>query len=229
MKAVKDLLKKKPPKNEAELIFSCQQIAGFSFSQLASSLDLLIPENPAQRKGWVGQAIELALGTTAGNRSLPDFHHLGIELKTLPMGPSGKPAESTFICSINLLHFHRQQWESSTCFNKLKKILWFPIEGDTDIPFHHRRLGQGFLWSPNQTQAEILKADWIYFNNLISLGQLEEIDARHGDYLQIRPKAANGKSLCDAYDSSGARIKTLPRGFYLRSSFTASLFTGGYS
>ena len=151
---------------------------------------------------------------------MPDFQQLGIELKTLPVASSGKPTESTFITSIPLLTIHQQNWKSSQCYAKLKRILWIPIEGDTDIPYAHRRIGQGFIWSPDTEEELILAADWNYLTLQISTGQLETIDATAGEYLQVRPKAANGKSLCSAYDAEGNRIMTLPRGFYLRSKFT---------
>lgn len=202
---------------------ACQQIAGLSFSQLAEKLHLFIPPDPTQRKGWAGQAIELALGTTASNHALPDFHHLGIELKTLPVGVHGKPSESTFITSIPLLTIHQQSWPESQCFAKLRRVLWLPVEGATDIPFLQRRVGQGFLWSPTSEQTQILESDWNYLTNMISLGRLDEISARHGEYLQIRPKAANAKSLSYAFDRAGKKTQTLPRGFYLRSSFTAEI------
>nr|WP_255666695.1 MULTISPECIES: DNA mismatch repair endonuclease MutH [unclassified Legionella] len=214
-----------PPKTEAELLERCTRIAGLSFAQLGLSLGLLIPTQPNQRKGWVGQAIELALGTDAQNKSLPDFQGLGVELKTLPLNKSGKPAESTFITSIPLLTIHQQQWKSSQCYAKLKRILWVPVEGDTDISYLQRRVGQGFLWSPNAEQECILEADWNHLSFQISTGHLETLNAQAGEYLQVRPKAASGKSLCYGYDNHGNKIKTLPRGFYLRSSFTATILS----
>lgn len=219
------LSKISPPKSEQELLERCSQIAGLSFSQLGLKLKLAIPTHPNQRKGWVGQSIELALGTDAQNKSLPDFKDLGVELKTLPLNKNGRPAESTFITSIPLLTIHQQQWKSSQCYAKLKRILWVPIEGDTDIPYSQRRIGQGFLWSPNEEQENILASDWGFLAFQISTGRLETLDAKAGEYLQIRPKGANGKSLCFGYDSQGNKVKTLPRGFYLRSSFTVKLLS----
>ncbi|AWN74342.1 DNA mismatch repair endonuclease MutH [Legionella anisa] len=214
-----------PPKTEAELLERCTRIAGLSFAQLGLSLGLFIPVHPNQRKGWVGQAIELALGTDAQNKSLPDFQDLGVELKTLPLNKLGKPAESTFITSIPLLTIHQQQWKTSQCYAKLKRILWIPVEGDTEIPYPQRRVGEGFLWSPDEVQGDILEEDWNYLSFQISSGHLETLDAQSGEYLQVRPKAANGKSLCYGYDIHGNKIKTLPRGFYLRSSFTAKILS----
>jgi DNA mismatch repair protein MutH len=219
------LLRNKPPKTEADLIERCHHIAGLSFAQLSLELGVSVPMNPNQRKGWIGQAIELALGANAYNQSVPDFQELGIELKTLPIAPSGKPTESTFITSIPLLTIHEQNWHSSQCYAKLQRILWDPIEGDTDIPYAQRRIGHGFLWSPNGEQEAILAADWNYLTLQISTGHLETLDATSGEYIQVRPKAAHGKSLCYGFDSNGNKVKTLPRGFYLRSSFTAQIYT----
>jgi DNA mismatch repair protein MutH len=220
---VNQLYNLKHLQNENELLERCYFIEGLNFGQLASQLQLIIPQEQQKRKGWAGLAIELALGTTAGTKSLPDFCHLGIELKTLPLNKLGKPAESTFVTSIPLLTIYQQKWISSQCYAKLKRVLWLPIEGDTKIPFQQRRIGRAFLWSPNDEEESILANDWHELTSMISTGKLEEIDATIGQYLQVRPKAANGKSLCYGFDSEGNKILTLPRGFYLRSSFTHML------
>lgn len=221
------LLISQPPKSEVALLERCRAIEGFSFGQLSAYLQLTIPDNPKQRKGWIGQALELVLGADAGNKSVPDFEILGIELKTIPIAHSGLPKESTFITSIPLLTIHQQYWENSQCYAKLKRILWVPIEGEHDIPYVHRRIGRAFMWSPNAQQENTLMEDWNYLTSQIILGHLELINATMGDYLQIRPKAANGKSLCYGYDAEGNKVQTLPRGFYLRSKFTATLLELG--
>ena len=213
-----------PCVSEAELLARCRAIEGFSFAQLASALGLLVPEHPLQRKGWLGQAVERALGATAGNASAPDFSELGVELKTLPLNALGKPAESTFVTHIPLLNIHEQTWETSQCLAKLKRVLWLPIEGDKRINFAHRRVGRAVLWSPSPEDYAVLSADWQHLSSMVSLGQLEEITASMGDYLQIRPKAAHGQSLCYGFDAEGNKVLTLPRGFYLRASFTNTIF-----
>lgn len=219
----KQIDRRTAPQTEAELLQRCRLIEGLSFGQLASLLQLVIPMQQAKRKGWMGVAIEMALGTTAGNKSLPDFEHLGIELKTIPLITPELPAESTFITSIPLLTIHQQQWKTSQCYHKLKRILWIPLEGDKQIPFQQRRIGRGYLWSPTVEQEAILATDWQELTILITTGRLEEISASQGEYLQVRPKAANAKSLCYGFDQEGNKILTLPRGFYLRRSFTKTL------
>lgn len=212
-----------PPQSESELISRCREIEGFTFFQLSQKTNCLIPENPLKRKGWVGQAVERALGTSAGTQCAPDFEALGIELKTIPMNHLGKPAESTFITTIPLLTVHRETWESSACFLKLKRVCWIPVEGSRDIDFEARRIGAGIIWSPSIEEYRVLKNDWSELTLLIGTGRLSQIDATMGEYIQVRPKAANAKSLCYGLDEEGHTIQTLPRGFYLRSRFTASI------
>ncbi len=213
-----------PPSSESELMARTQSLVGLSIGQIANQHRQSVPVDSVGGKGFLGMLLELALGTSAKNQSLPDFVSLGIELKTLPLGRHLQPSESTFVTSIPLREVHRQTWETSSCYAKLKRVLWIPLEGDPSIPLQHRRIGEAFLWSPHDEDWEILKQDWSLLVNMIVLGQLDKIDARIGRYLQIRPKAANNKVLCQAYGPDGALIQTLPRGFYLRREFTAKIF-----
>ena len=210
-----------PSETEADLLARCRAIEGYSFGQLAQQLQIHLPERSIQRKGWIGTALEKALVTTAGNQSLPDFVALGIELKTLPINARGKPAESTFVTSIPLLTIHHQTWETSQCWAKLRRVLWILIEADAGLPFAHRRIGKAILWSPSLAEQVILEQDWTELTMLMVQGKIHELDARLGLYLQVRPKAADARSLCYGLDESGQKILTLPRGFYLRSTFTA--------
>jgi DNA mismatch repair protein MutH len=212
-----------PPNSEHELLQRCRSLQGLTLGRLASTLNLAIPPTQLQRKGWIGHAIELFLGATAGPRPVPDFENLGVELKTIPIGATGRPCESTFVTSISLLTIHQETWLTSTCYNKLRKVLWIPIESNQNIPFSQRQIGSGFLWSPDQPTMKILEQDWLELTFMLTSGQMEKVSARLGTLLQVRPKAANAQSLCYGFDELGNQVQTLPRGFYLRSKFTSEL------
>jgi DNA mismatch repair protein MutH len=211
-------------KDEQSLLAACRLIEGMTFAQIASQLNLTVSERAVSRKGWVGCAIEKLLGAEAACKPIPDFISLGIELKTLPLNQHGKPTESTFVTSLSLLKLHLETWETSSCWSKLKRVLWIPVEADKQVPFLARRVGQAMLWSPNEAQVQTLKRDWIELTSLIVLGRMNEVSAQLGEYLQIRPKAANGRSLSGAYDADGNKTLTLPRGFYLRAGFTETIY-----
>lgn len=217
-----------PPKSERELLERAHSLAGLSIRELANRVNVSVPENLRREKGWQGQLLEICLGANAGNKPEPDFVDIGVELKTLPIDVSGKPKETTFVSSIPLLELGRLTWETSVVRKKLSRVLWVPVEATPDIPLPERRVGTALLWSPSEAQEAILRNDWQELTDMMNLGQLESITARHGVYLQVRPKAANAKSLCYGFNQEGKKVLTLPRGFYLRTTFTSQLLAEFY-
>ncbi|MBD1575344.1 MULTISPECIES: DNA mismatch repair endonuclease MutH [Vibrio] len=211
------------PKTEQELLQRAQQLAGQTFYQLAQQANIAIPDDLTREKGWVGQLLEWHLGAEAGSKPQPDFEHLGIELKSLPIGYNGKPLETTFVCVAPLTGVQGLTWQASHVKHKLAKVLWIPVEGEREIPLAERRVGLPLLWSPNQEEQQQLQQDWEELMEFIVLGRVEEITAKHGEVMQLRPKAANSKVVTEAYSASGQPFKTLPRGFYLRTQFTANI------
>ena len=215
------------PLSEKELLESASEIAGKTLQQIANQQGLETPDNQLHHKGWVGQLLELSLGATAGSRPEPDFQHIGIELKTIPLNRSGSPKETTFVCAINLTNIE-SHWENSLVKHKLSRVLWVPIEADPEIPLAARRVGSAILWSPDKDQDSILRRDWEELMDMISMGELEQITAHQGQYLQVRPKAANARTLTKGIDSEGEEILTLPRGFYLRATLTNQILNQEY-
>ncbi len=213
------------PHSETELLMRAEQICGQNFATLAQQANIVMPADLTRDKGWVGQLIEWHLGAQAGSKAQPDFEHLGIELKTIPIGYSGKPLETTFVSVAPLIGVHGLTWDKSHVKHKLARVLWIPIEGEREIPLAHRRVGMPIIWSPSEQQEQQLRQDWEELMEMIVLGQVEQITAKHGEVMQIRPKAANSKALTEAYGASGKPIKTLPRGFYLRTQFTEQILT----
>ncbi|MBD1572810.1 DNA mismatch repair endonuclease MutH [Vibrio sp. S17_S38] len=212
-----------PPKTTQELLQRAKKIAGQTFFQLAKQADIAIPDDLTREKGWVGQLLEWHLGADAGSKPQPDFEHLGIELKSIPIGYSGKPLETTFICVAPLTGVQGLTWEASHVKHKLAQVLWIPVEGEREIPLAERRVGLPLLWSPDDEEKQQLKQDWEELMEFIVLGKVEEITAKHGEVMQLRPKAANSKVVTEAYSASGQPFKTLPRGFYLRTQFTENI------
>lgn len=211
------------PQSEQELLSRAYAMAGFTLAQLAATAGIPVPRDLRRDKGWTGQLIEWQLGASAGSRPEQDFPDLGIELKTIPVDPQGRPLETTFVCVAPLIGVSGQRWEESNVRNKLSRVLWIPVEGSRDIPVGDRRVGMPLLWSPNEEEEGLLRQDWEELMDMIVLGEVEQISARHGQVLQLRPKAANSKARTHAIGRNGQPIMTLPRGFYLKIEFTHQL------
>jgi DNA mismatch repair protein MutH len=212
-----------PPLTESELIERARGLAGLSLAEVAARFGKPVPTDPRRAKGWTGALCELALGSTAASRAVPDFEALGIELKTIPVNRAGRPLETTFVCSIALPDVGDIEWSRSRACSKLRRVLWVPVLAERAIPMADRRFGSAFLWSPTPEEESALRWDWEELAGLIGRGRFEEVTGRLGKFLQVRPKAANGKSRRRVRDEDGAELLTLPRGFYLRPEFTWAL------
>ena len=218
-----------PPTSEEELLIRARELAGLTLEELAVKFKQPLPRNTVHAKGWMGQLLEISLGATASSKAEPDFQLINVELKTLPLTLSGKPKESTYVCTVPLTDLHEQEWKTCWLNRKLQRVLWLPIEADKRIPLADRHIGNAILWSPNDEQAAQLQQDWEELMELVCLGQLDQITSHMGRYLQIRPKGANAKSLTTTLDEEGNTIQTLPRGFYLRPEFTQQIIHSHYA
>lgn len=217
-----------PPESERELLGRTRDIAGYTLQDLALRLQVTVPTDTRRAKGWAGTLIEMALGATAASKPEPDFQLIGVEMKTIPIGAQGHPRESTYVCTVPLTNNDGATWTSSNVHRKLKRVLWVPIEGSSEIPLGERCIGSALLWSPSAEEEAGLQADWEELMDMVCLGELSRITAHHGTWLQIRPKAANSRAKRRSIGESGEPAQTLPRGFYLRATFTAALLRRHY-
>ncbi|EGT77409.1 DNA mismatch repair protein mutH [Haemophilus haemolyticus M21127] len=211
------------PQNLEQLLSQAQSIAGLTFGELADELHIPVPLDLKRDKGWVGMLLERALGATAGSKAEQDFSHLGVELKTLPINAEGYPLETTFVSLAPLVQNSGVKWENSHVRHKLSCVLWMPIEGSRHIPLRERHIGAPILWKPTAEQGRQLKQDWEELMDLIVLGKLDQITARIGEVMQLRPKGANSRAVTKGIGKNGEIIDTLPLGFYLRKEFTAKI------
>jgi len=213
-----------PLRDELQLLARAASIAGRTILELCIDQGEVCPVDQRRHKGFVGNLIERALGTTAPvNTAGPDFDRLGIELKTIPMSRQGVPRESTFVCTANLSALSESSWEQSPVRRKLARVLWLPIEAESEVALCDRRVGRAILWSPSLEQDAQLAADWDELAARISSGEVESITAHVGRWLQLRPKAAHSRVLGRARDEHGAPLRARPRGFYLRRESTAEI------
>jgi DNA mismatch repair protein MutH len=217
------------PSSEIELLARARALAGLRLGELAERLERPVPVDLRRAKGFVGQLVELGLGATAASRAGPDFAELGVELKTLPVDASGRPVESTFVCTISLTEVGDIEWERSPVRAKLARVLFVPVEGERERPVAERRLGTPLLWSPSAEEERELKFDWDELAGRIGRGDVESITGHLGRYLQVRPKAADSHARRRALDADGVAFQALPRGFYLRSLFTARIVSSHYA
>jgi DNA mismatch repair protein MutH len=212
-----------PPRDEAELLRRARGVAGRRTRDVAARFGIPVPPDLRRQKGWIGQLLEGALGASAGSRAQPDFPQLSIEMKSIPVTPQGRPRESTYVCTAPMGGQMARRWEESWVRRKLSRVLWVPVVTGKGVAPGDRIIGTPFLWSPNVEESHLLQRDWESLTGLIAMGELWQLDASHGEVLQLRPKASRATEHTWLLDDEGNWVRDTKRGFYLRPTFTRAI------
>lgn len=215
-------LRRPPPGSVRELEIRAEALAGHTIGELAGAIGMPLPAEPRRAKGYVGSLLEHALGADADAADGPDFAALGVELKSIPIGRGGRPAESTFVCSITMADADRAEWARSRLRRRLARVLFVPVESARAAPLGERRLGRSVLWTLAPEEDELLRADWEHLMGAIGAGRAGGLSAREGRALQVRPKASTARVRTMAPGADGPQ-RALPLGFYLRAAFTSAV------
>ncbi len=208
-----------PPRSEQELVERANLLVGRTLGDLANACMEHVSSNTRRTKGKAGELLERMLGADATGLAEPDFQGLGVELKTLPLHPSGIPAESTYVCRVPMAEPEREEWSTSWACRKLSRVLWVAVEDSGD--WHSRRVLWAKLWSPTEPEYLQLKSDFEEAMSLVALGRYDKLTAHLGRAMQVRPKARDGAERVTVRLDSGEQVTTGPRGFYLRPGFVA--------
>lgn len=211
------------PETFEELMVRLDSLIGKNLAELAKLMDVPLPPSSTRGKGFAGALIELCLGASAGNLPQPDFPKLALELKTMPLDCRLCPEESTFVTHAPLLGMRNVRFEDTVLYKKLSRIVFVFIESAKEVALPERRVLGYTFWSPDDRVKEILKNDFEELMELVNTGHIEDITARIGTIIQMRPKSASGLDLTECVGPDGSLIKTRPRGFYLRRSFTKQI------
>lgn len=193
---------------------SCQ-LDGCHISTVAATQNINTPTNLKTDKGFIGAVVEAFLGTDAGCAPLPDFVSLGLELKTIPVDKNNRARETTFVSSVHL-PVRETDFEQSSVAAKLRHVLWVPYHAAESV--QDMKFGQPVLWQPSTDEWQLLKDDWEMLMEALRFGD-PNLTGSMGEALHLRPKAANSRKRVKVMTDEGY-IMTVPKGFYLRTSFT---------
>lgn len=219
------------PRDANELALRARELVGRTLGEIAAALGTSLDDDPRRTKGKQGELLERALGATPDDLawSVPgdegrrhDFPSLRVELKSIPLDARGRPKESTYVCRLSLRETETLVWETSWVREKLANVLWVAFDA-TPEDWWDRRIMHAFLWAPTADQEATLRADFDEVVGLFARGRAEAVTAHLGTALQVRPKARDGSVRTTFIGPEGETLATIPRGFYLRPSFTATL------
>jgi DNA mismatch repair protein MutH len=204
-----------PPRSREELLNRALALEGRALFDLARDVGFNLGELGLHGKGKIGALLERALGATGGSSATFDFPDLEVELKTVPLGENGRPRESTYVCTLQLLEADRAEWNTSWVRRKLSCVLF--------VPYDDGRVGRSTLFEPTEEDDAILKHDFDDIMGILGTGGIEGLTGHVGRALQVRPKAAHSLVRTKAIGPDDAIVSAVPRGFYLRAGFVGGI------
>lgn len=192
--------------------------------------DLLAGKDFDSGKGAIGNIIEReGFGIANNNDARPDFAHLGIELKALPLKVDAKGGlrvkERTKVCSINYKELIKERWDASHAKSKLIKILFVFYRYDSKSP-NHSQILDFHLFHLGNADEPLISSDWHRTQQRVQDGKAHELSESENVVLAASRSGA-GKLSEDKWPEQPNQIyqaRARQRAFSLKPSFTRAIW-----
>lgn len=205
-----------------------QQLIGRKFSELIYFSDFEATEDYTQshenknRKGGLGEYVEECFfHYKANSDSEPDFKEAGVELKVTPYkinkNKTLSSKERLIITMIDYCSVVNEDFEKSGLWKKSKLILLIYYLYQKEIKDRmDYRIDYSKLFTPPESDLEIIKNDFIKIITKIKEGKAHELSEGDTLYLGAATKAATSKNLRKQPFSD---ILAKPRAFSFKNSY----------
>lgn len=176
-------------------------------------------------KGRVGQHVESYFGLRPNNDAGPDFPHLGIELKTVPMrrlkaGSNLSAKERTVITQINYDDIATQPFDGSPLDTKTRHTLYVFYEWQRDQPTTEAPVLRSYLHERDTAALDIARRAHDHVVTEVRAGRAHLLS--EGDTLGIGPatKDAGARDIPQPFGIEPARR----RAFAWKAAYTTALY-----
>lgn len=176
-------------------------------------------------KGRVGQHVESYFGLRMNSEAGPDFPHLGVELKTVPLrrhksGRTLSAKERTFITQINYDSIHRQPFDESSLDTKTRHTLYVFYEWQRDQPTTETSVLRAYLHERDAAAIDMARRAYAHVVAEVKAGRAHLLS--EGDTLGIGPatKDAGGAWAPQPFGREQARR----RAFAWKAAYTTALY-----
>jgi DNA mismatch repair endonuclease MutH len=199
-----------------ELLRRAEDLVGLTIRQVASRFRL----EPGLGKDRVASVMRRALGLRP--RRLPSsLEALGLELKTVPLGPSAEPHEAMSFSAFDPRELAGEAWEDSDLCARLQNLLLVPIYRQVrKSDLLEQRVCRPFRWAPDREQLRGIRGEWERYRGLMASGKAKrlppESDTR---FIHVRP---HGRNAADVVEAPGA-VRVVRSCFWLNREFIREL------
>ncbi len=216
------LLSEAPTDPVDALAHRLEPLVGLTITQVAEQHGIA----PGMSKNRVSSVIRQAIGLRS--KRLPEhLEALGLEIKTIPLGPNANPYEAMSFPAFDPRELADEDWEDSDLLASIQNMLLVPVYRDerrSDLM--EQRLCKPFRWSADREQLSGIRAEWERFRDLFSSGKADALPTEAVTrFIHVRPHGRDGT---DRVEAPGALV--VPKqSFWLNREFVRELVLSHHS
>jgi DNA mismatch repair endonuclease MutH len=170
-------------------------------------------------KAAAARSVRGILGQPAHGRR-GEFERFGIEVKTVPVKPTGRLAEAMSFPSFVHEELAYESWEDSDLLGRLNRLLIVPIHRVRDTSLAGMSVGSPFFWSPPEADLVGIRREWETYRDLIAAGRADRLPkASETRFIHVRPKARDSRDR----DTAPGGFEVIKKSFWLNQRYLESV------
>lgn len=181
---------------------------------------------PGASKNRVSAVVRQAIGLRA--KRLPEhLEALGLEFKTIPLGPNAVPFEAMSFPAFDPRELAGESWEDCDLLASIQNMLMVPVYRDERRDdLMGQRLCRPFRWAPDREQLSGIRAEWERFRDLFAAGKADALPTEAlTRFIHVRPHGRDG---ADRVEAPGALV-VAKQSFWLNREFVRELVLSHHS
>lgn len=187
-----------PPASDFEsaVLKRLSRFSGRTVKDVASELGVKLSVG----KSGAALIVRRAVGILDDRALIREFEERGVEVKTVPLSPEGKPYEAMSFPAFRYKQVILEEWEDSDLLTRLQRLLIIPLMRKTrKAPTADAIWGRPFFWSPSAEELREIRQEWEGFLRQIREGRAASLKGySRTRFIHVRPKGLDGTDTDDA-------------------------------
>lgn len=190
--SLRDALKLKATESfEDAVLRRLKTYEGKTLAQVAKTLGVPL----SRAKSGAAVLVRRAIGVLDDKASIEEFKERGIQIKIVPISPSGRPYEAMSFPKFNHMEVWKEEWEESDLLQQLDRMLIIPlIRSERGTAKEKQVWGRAFFWSPTADQLNGIECEWRDYGRRIQAGEAKTLPgSSQTKYIHVRPHARDSR------------------------------------
>lgn len=213
------------PSDKDSIVRYAERLEGHSLREMTQpNTEIEAPKSG--NKGSLGQAVEYYYFQYEPNSNQePDFPEVGMELKTTPIKRNKNKTisakERLVITMINYCDVVEEEWETSTCREKMDNVLLISYLHEPEKNIFDYEIEFVGIQDFPENDLNVIRDDWNTIVDKIRDGRAHELSGGDTHYLEACTK---GSSSAQLQQQPYSDIKAKTRAFALKSSYMTAFY-----